>query len=206
MSHPKFEKTLIIIKHDGVVRGIMGEIVQRFERVGLKLVAMKMLSASEEMGHAHYPNSVEWLENVGKRSLNEYKEKGIDPIAKLGTDDAVEIGKMVKAWNVEYLTAGPVLAMIFEGPDAVKIGRKLVGSTVPMLAPPGTIRGDYSWDNADLANALGRPFYNLIHASGDPAEANQEIELWFDKEEIFDDYVLPHHSAMGLYGKFEKRK
>ena len=201
----KFPRTLIIVKHDGVARGIMGEIVQRFERVGLKLVGMKLVTATEEMGHKHYPSTDEWFTNVGNRSLAEYKEKGIDPIERLGTDDPIEIGKMVKQWNVEYLTVGPVLAMIFQGPDSIKIGRKLVGHTVPLLADPGTIRGDFSWDNADLANELGRPFYNLVHASGAPEEAEEEITLWFDDEEIFEKYHLPHHDTMGLLGKMSSK-
>ncbi len=201
-----YEKTLVIIKHDGVARGIMGEIIHRFERVGLKLCAMKLVEATEEMGHKHYPNSKEWLETVGNRTLDEYKEKKIDPIKRLGTDNPMEIGKLIKAWNVEYLTAGPVLAMVFEGPDAIKLVRKFVGSTVPALASPGTIRGDYSFDNADLANDLKRPFYNLIHASGNKEEADFEIDLWFNTDEIFDQHELSHHKAMGYTGKLNKKK
>ena len=184
----------------------MGEIVHRFERVGLKLCAMKLVDATEEMGHKHYPNTKEWLETVGNRTLEEYEAKGIDPMERLGTKSALEIGKMIKAWNVEYLTSGPVLAMVFEGPDAIKLVRKHVGSTVPALAAPGTIRGDYSFDNADLANDLKRPFYNLIHASGNLEEAEYEIDLWFDKNEIFDDYEPSHHKAMGYSGKISRIK
>lgn len=201
----KTQRTLIICKHDAVARGLMGEIIKRFERVGLKLIAMELIAATEDMGQAHYPNSKEWLEKVGQRTLAEYKDKGIDPIERLGTDVPEEIGKLVKQWNVDYLTAGPVLAMVWEGPEAVKIGRKLVGSTVPLLAEPGTIRGDFSWDNADLANALQRPFYNLVHASGEPEEAEFEIELWFSEGEVID-YKVNYHDAMGLYGKFSKEK
>jgi len=200
-----YQKSLVIIKHDGVSRGIIGEIIQRFERIGLKLCAMKLVEATEEMGEKHYPTSKEWLETVGNRTLDEYKEKGIDPIKRMGTDNALEIGKIIKQWNVEYLTAGPVLAMVFEGPDAIKLIRKHVGSTVPALAAPGTIRGDYSFDNADLANDLGRPFYNLIHASGNPEEAEFEINLWFSKDEIFDNYSPVSHKAMGYSGKFASK-
>lgn len=202
----RYEKTLVLIKHDGVARGIMGEIITRFERVGLKLCGMKLVQATEDMGHKHYPNTKEWLETVGNRTLEEYKQKGIDPIARLGTDSPLEIGKLIKAWNVEYLTYGPVLAMVWEGPDAVKLVRKHVGSTVPSLAAPGTIRGDYSFDNADLANDLGRPFYNLIHASGNVEEADYEIDLWFDKNEIYNEHELAHHKAMGYSSKMSKKK
>lgn len=196
----KLQKTLIICKHDAVARGLMGEIIQRFERVGLKLIAMELIAATEDMGQAHYPNSDEWLNKVGERTLAEYTEKGIDPITRLGTDVPKEIGQMVKQWNVDYLTAGPVLAMIWEGPEAIKIGRKLVGSTVPLLAAPGTIRGDFSWDNADLANEHARPFYNLVHASGEPEEAEDEIALWFEDQEVTD-YSTYQSKSMGLFGK-----
>jgi nucleoside-diphosphate kinase len=194
------EKTLVIVKHDGVARGLMGQIIQRFERVGLKMVAMEFIAASDDMGHKHYPNTLEWLEKVGNRTLNEYKEKNIDPIKRLGTNKAKEIGQMIKDWNVEYLTMGPVLAMIWEGPEAVAIVRKLVGETVPLKALPGTIRGDFSWDNADLANDQMRPFYNLVHASGTVDEAKEEIELWFEHAELMK-YDVNYQRAMGYYGK-----
>ncbi len=197
----KTQKTLIIVKHDGVQRGLIGEIMKRFERVGLKLIGLEFIAATEDMGQAHYPDSDEWKEKVGKRTLTEYEEKGIDPIDRLGTSDPIQIGAMIKQWNVEYLTAGPVLAMVWEGPEAVRIGRKLVGSTNPITAEPGTIRGDFSWDNADLANDQMRPFYNLVHASGDVEEAEAEIELWFGKGEVFD-YQVNVQKPMGMYGKF----
>jgi nucleoside-diphosphate kinase len=201
----KIQRTLIICKHDAVARGLMGEIIQRFERVGLKLVGMELIAATEDMGHAHYPNTDEWLKKVGDRTLEEYTQKNIDPVERLGTADAIEIGKMVKQWNVDYLTAGPVLAMIWEGPEAVEIGRKLIGSTVPLKAAPGTIRGDFSWDNADLANEQMRPFYNLVHGSGDPVEAAYEIELWFSDTEVIE-YQVHFHKAMGFYGKIGKKE
>lgn len=194
------ERTMIIVKHDGVARGLMGDIISRFERVGLKMIAMEFVAASDDMGVAHYPDSEEWMEKVGKRTLSEYEEKGIDAVERLGTDVAVEIGKLVKDWLVEYLTMGPVLAMVFEGPEAVKIGRKLVGDTIPVNAAPGTIRGDFSWDNADLANDQKRPFYNLIHASGSVDEAKEEIELWFSDKEL-QDYPVNVLKPMGYFGK-----
>ncbi|MBN1331764.1 nucleoside-diphosphate kinase [Candidatus Dojkabacteria bacterium] len=196
------EKTLIIIKHDGVARGLMGEIISRFERVGLKMVALEFIAATDDMSEKHYPDSKEWKEKVGGRTLAEYKEKGIDPVERLGTDVPEEIGGLVKGWLVEYLSMGPVLAMVFEGPEAVSIGRKLVGETNPVKAAPGTIRGDYSWDNADLANEQMRPFYNLVHASGSVDEAKEEIELWFSDTELMD-YPVNVHKPMGYYGKVQ---
>jgi nucleoside-diphosphate kinase len=194
------ERSLVIIKHDGVARGIIGQIISRFERVGLKLIAFELIQSTQDMGSSHYPNSKKWLETVGYRTLKDYEAKGIDPIKELGTNDAEEIGKLVKNWLVDYLTYGPVLAMVWEGPGAVKVIRKLVGDTIPANAMPGTIRGDFSLDNVELANKQNRPFYNLIHASGEITEAEEEIKLWFEDKEIFQ-YKNYNSPLMGIYGK-----
>jgi nucleoside-diphosphate kinase len=196
------EKTLIVIKHDGVARGLIGKIIKRFERVGLKLVALEFIKSTEDLGHNHYPTSDEWLETAGNRTLNDYKANGKSALDEFGTEEAKEIGKLIKQWNVDYLSFGPVLAMIWEGPGAVAMGRKLVGNTIPSKAEPGTIRGDFSVDNIDLANAHGRPLYNMIHASGEVSEAKSEIELWFDKDEIFE-YKTYASQVMGYYGKLK---
>ncbi len=197
------ERTLVIVKHDGVARGLVGEIIFRIERVGFKLIAFEMVRAEEDMASNHYPNSDEWKRKVGERTLEEYVEKGLDPMEELGTKDVIEIGEKVKKWNVDFLTAGPVVAMVWEGPNVVSVIRKLVGHTVPALALPGTIRGDFSWDSAELSNAHKRPFYNLIHASGTPEEAQEEIALWFDKLEVLD-YGVSQHKVMGLKGRIDK--
>lgn len=197
------ERTLVIAKHDAVSRGLVGEIVSRIEKIGYKLLAFEMIQASDEMGQSHYPNSDEWKQKVGERTLKEYEEKGINPVEVLGTDNAIAIGEIVKKWNVDYLTVGPVVAMVWEGPNAVKVVRKIVGDTVPANAAPGTIRGDFSWDSPELANSIGRPFYNLIHASGEVDEAIDEIALWFDDLEVFD-YGINASNVMGLKGKIGK--
>jgi len=194
------ERTLVVIKHDGVARGLMGEIIKRFERVGLKMVAMEFLESTDDMGNSHYPNTEKWLRKVGDRTLNDYREKFIDPRKELGTDDAIEIGKMVKKWLIDYLKAGPVLAMVWEGPGAVNIVRKLVGDTIPARADVGSIRGDFGIDNPELANAQKRPIYNLIHASGEVAEAEEEIALWFGGKEI-QDYQPYADNFTGIMGK-----
>lgn len=178
------QKTVIILKHDTVARGLMGEVVKRFERAGLKLVAFKFVHAEKDLAVKHYPTEESWFRTVGERTLTEYNEKGLDPVKEIGTADPVAIGKLVKRWNVDYLTEGPILTMVWEGYDAIKQARKIVGSTNPAVALPGTIRGDYSIDNAELANALRRPFRNLIHASGDEGEARNELDLWFDASDI----------------------
>lgn len=190
------QKTVIIFKHDAVARGLMGEMMKRFERVGLKLVAFKFIQAEKDRAVKHYPSEEAWFRTVGDRTLAEYQEKKLDPMKEIGTNDPVEIGKLVKKWNVEYLTEGPVLAMVWEGYDAIKQARKIVGSTNPSVAIPGTIRGDFSIDNAELANALRRPFRNLIHASGNEEEALNEISLWFDASELCDDYLRADQQMM----------
>jgi nucleoside-diphosphate kinase len=196
----KQERTLVVIKHDGVARGLTGEILKRFERVGLKIVAFEFLQSSDDLGNSHYPTTDGWFEKVGNRTLKEYQEKGINPMKVLGTESAIEIGKLVKKWLVDYLTFGPVLAMVLEGPGAVAVVRKIVGETTPAVAAPGTIRGDFAMDNAELANAQKRPFYNLIHASGEVAEAAEEIALWFDESELFD-YKTYSAPLMGMHGR-----
>jgi len=190
------QKTIIILKHDAVARGLMGEILKRFERAGLKMVAFKFIQAPEDLAVKHYPSDDVWYRTAGERTLTEYKEKGIDPVKELGTADAVKIGKLIKKWNVDYLTEGPILATVWEGYDAIKVVRKLVGSTKPAEAAPGTIRGDFSIDNVELANALKRPFRNLVHASGNESEAENELDLWFEASEICNDYFRADQDMM----------
>lgn len=173
------QKTLVVIKPDGMVRNLCGEILARFERVGLKLVDAKMVEVSEELAQAHYPVTDEWLEAVGGKSLGDYEKNGLDPIKFMGTNEPRKIGEMVHEFNIKYLMRGKVLALVLEGNHAVEIVRKLVGPTLPLLAPAGTIRGDYAMESAIVANALHRSIENLVHASGTPEEAAREIKLWF---------------------------
>lgn len=175
------QKTLVLIKPDAMARGLAGEILSRFERVGLKIVDAKLTRASRELAEAHYPVTDEWLEGVGNKSLGDYEKFGFDPIKSIGTKDPKEIGKKIHEFNIKYLTSGNVLALVLEGNHAVEIVRKLVGSTISLLAPAGTIRGDYSNESAIVANAEGRSIENLVHASGTPEEAEQEIQLWFSE-------------------------
>jgi len=201
----KIEKTVVIIKHDGVARGLMGQIIKRFERAGLKLVALEFLQSSTDMGAAHYVANEKWLKTVGNRTLEDYKTKGLDPMVQLGTDDPIRIGTIIREWLIEYMAYGPVLAMVWEGPGAVSIVRKLIGDTRPAMALPGTIRGDFGLDSPDLANSQKRPMYNLIHASGEILEAEQEMELWFDKSEIIDYKTYSNHYT-GVEKKMTKDK
>lgn len=186
MQKPQKERTLVLIKHDGVARGLTGEILQRFEKAGLTIIAMKMLHPTREMADKHYQATDEDLIRMGNNTLRDAQEKNIDVKAEFGTDSAIEIGKFIKQWLIEYLSMGPIVAFVLEGYGAIKMTRKLVGATLPSEAAPGTIRGDFTTDNPELANYYKRPMKNLIHASGKPAEAEFEISLWFSPDELME--------------------
>lgn len=179
------ERSLVLIKPDGVKRGIIGEIIHRFEKAGLKIVGMKMVWVDRALVDKHYPDSREaLLKGIGEKTMLSYKEHGKDVKKELGTDNPVEIGKIVNNWNKDFLSSGPVIAMVLEGHHAVTNVRRIVGHTFPSMAAPGTIRGDYSLDNPVLANERKRPVINIIHASGNTEEAEYEINLWFTKSEL----------------------
>lgn len=185
MTESIIERTLVLVKPDGVKRGLSGEIISRFEKRGLKIVGMKMIWVDEGMVRKHYPTTRdEWVNGIGEKTLKAYEDYGTDPKEHLGTMDPHEIGLLVCKWLVDYLTSGPVVAMILEGPHAITAVRKIAGYTYPDTAVPGTIRGDYSIDSPDLANMTKRSGMNLVHASGNKEEADFEIALWFKKEEI----------------------
>jgi nucleoside-diphosphate kinase len=190
------EQTLVVIKPDGVVRGLTGQIVARFERVGLKIVAAKMMQVTKEHAEKHYPSDRDELwEAVGNRTLEGYAEEGLDPVELMGTSDAKEIGHQVRDWLHAYITEGPVFAFVVEGHHAVEIVRQLVGSTAPLKAAPGTIRGDFAFDSPAIANSKKRPIRNLVHASGNRDEAKFEVNLWFKPEE-FVSYKRAEEAAM----------
>lgn len=190
------ERTLIVLKPDGLQRGIAGEIITRFERVGLKLVGAKMLRPDKDLADKHYPKDRKaFIEGMGNKTLENYEEQGKDPHADFGHADAHKIGLMLQEWLVEFITSDPVLALVFEGPHAVELARKIVGHTLPFKAQPGTIRGDFSFDSAALANDSKRPIRNLVHASGDVEEAKFEVSLWFNDDEIFG-YDTVHQTHM----------
>ena len=179
------ERTLVVLKPDAVARGLSGQIITRFENVGLKIVAVKLLSARKDLVEKHYPDDRDelWI-GIGGKTLDNYKALDMDPKKSLGTDDPKAIGKMVRVWLMDYLMEGPVLAFVLEGPHAVELVRKICGHTLPLLSAPGTIRGDFSFDSSYLANSNKRPIKNLMHASGNIEEAEYEIPLWFTPEEI----------------------
>jgi nucleoside-diphosphate kinase len=184
------ERTLVILKPDAVKRGLMGEILQRLEKAGLKVVAGKFVQIGRELVAKHYPDSLEWKQTVGQRTIDDCQKYGIDLQANIGTMDPVAVGEIVKKWNEDFLMSGPVFTMVLQGVNAIERVRSLAGATVPTRAAPGTIRGDYSLDSAVAANQRNRTIYNLIHASGSAEEAEIEIALWFKPDEIFDQYRL----------------
>jgi len=173
------ERTLVIVKPDAYQRGLTGVILARLEQRDLVLEAMRVSRNEKETIEDHYPRSQEWLATVGGKTLEDYARLGISAKDRLGTDDAVEIGQMVRTWLTEFLLSAPVVPMVISGNRAIETVRKIVGHTLPVMAAPGTIRGDYSSDSPDLANSERRPVQNLVHASGDPEEAEREIALWF---------------------------
>lgn len=182
--HLKEEKTVAIIKPDGVKRGLIGEVIRRIEQRGLKIVALKLFTATREQVDGHYPKNPEWIARLGEKTLGTYRKYGIDPIKEFGTDDPAKIGASVRGWLLDFLTSGPIVKMVVQGIHAVDMVRKMCGNTLPNLAEMGTIRGDYSVDSPVLANADKRAVHNIIHASETPEEAKHELEYWFAPEEI----------------------
>jgi len=173
------QRTLVLLKPDAMLRGIAGEIILRFERSGLKIVAAKMVTADEKLAGNHYEEDMNWILNVGQKSLKSYKERGLEI-----NETAEEIGRRIRNSLIKYLTIGPVLALVLESHDAIKHVRKLIGQTSPSDSAPGTIRGDYSFDTHQLGDNLNRPIQNLIHASDSVEAAEKEIKLWFHKDEL----------------------
>lgn len=179
------EYSVVIIKPDGVKKRIMGEVISRFERVGLKLISAKMVWVSESHVGKHYQDNDDYHKTVGEKTLENYKKYGFDAEENLGTKDPVEVGKLVRKWNMEFMSSGPVFAMLWEGPGAIPLIRKMAGFTFPADAIPGTIRGDYALDSSYLSNVERRSTQNIIHASGNVEEAEFERKLWFHEEEIY---------------------
>lgn len=158
---PNLERTLIILKPDTLQRGLVGEIITRFERAGLKIIAMKMVAPDELHFHKHY--------------------EGISNLISRWGEDIYNV-------TLAQMTETPVIVFVLEGIEAVSYVRKLVGTTDPKDSAPGTIRGDYTHVTRAYTNPIGATLPNILHASGNSEEATQEVDLWFDKSEIYDDY------------------
>ena len=179
MSHPSKERTFVMIKPDGVQRALVGEIIKRAERVGLKIVALKMLVPPEDQCWIHYNKDEAWFAQKGERTMADRQAAGL-PVDK----SAVEYGKDIVRALVKFMTSGPVVAMVLSGNQAVGIIKKLVGGTEPLTSDVGTIRGDYTLDSYDLSSRDERAVRNLVHCSDKPEEAEREIKIWFKPEEL----------------------
>jgi len=180
MTHPKEERTLVLIKPDGIQRNLIGEIVRRYERSGLKLVGLKMTIPTKELVETHYLVDPEWRIKTGKKTIESYRKKGKKP----PSDDPLKVTEIVLANLKNYMTKGPVIAMVWQGMHAVGVVRKVTGGTEPLTSDVGTIRGDFTIDSYEVSDIDGRAVRNLIHASGTSEEAEKEIALWFSKSEI----------------------
>jgi nucleoside-diphosphate kinase len=185
MQHPKEEKTFILVKPDGVRKGLIGEIIQRFEQRDLKVVALEMFQATRAEMDKHYPKDEKWIRRLGEKTTATYEKYGYDVKKDFGTNDQLKIGKAVRGWLVDFMISAPMVKMAVQGIHAVDMVRKIVGPTMPYLAEMGTIRGDFSADSPLLANLEKRPVLNLIHASETAEEAKHEIEHWFGKKTIY---------------------
>jgi nucleoside-diphosphate kinase len=181
-THPKHERTLVIIKPDGIQRALVGEVIKRYERAGLKLVAMKMVVPTRDMVETHYTLDHEWKMKVGKKNLQAYLDKGLPP----PHTDPLKHADMILEKLKKYIASGPVIPMVWQGADAVAIVRKITGSTEPLLAEMGTIRGDFVIDSYKIADDDVRAVRNIVHASGSVKEAEMEISHWFTEKEIID--------------------
>ncbi len=180
MSKHSKERTLVIIKPDGVQRSLIGEVIARHERVGLKLVGLKI--QVPEAGHVeeHYTLDPQWRTVTGEKSIEAYKKRGLTP----PSTDPLEVTAKILENLKKYMTSGPVIIMVWQGAHSVELVRKLVGGTEPLTSDVGTIRGDYVLDSYRMADEDGRAVRNVIHASGSVSEAENEIKHWFEDSEL----------------------
>jgi len=178
-KHPHQERTFVILKPDTVQRSLIGEVIKRFERTGLKCTAMKMFTADEARLLAHYNKDDAWFLKKGQRTVEDMIAQGREV-----TKEPIEYGKDIIRTIVHYMVAAPVVAMVWEGNESVAVITKLVGTTEPKTSDVGTIRGDYTVDSYSHSSYENRSVRNLIHCSESPEEAEREIALWFKEDEI----------------------
>ncbi len=182
MKHPKEERTLVVIKPDGIERSLIGEIVKRYEQSGLKLVGLKMFVPTEELIEKHYLLDPEWPMKTGMKTIESYKSKG----QKSPSDDPLKISEVILRNLKRYMAKGPVIAMVWQGIHAAGVVKKITGSTEPLTSQMGTIRGDYTIDSYQISDVDDRAVRNLVHCSGNTKEAEQEVDLWFKPNELID--------------------
>ena len=186
MINPKEEKTYVMIKPDGVLKGLIGEVIKRFEQRDLKIVALEMFQPTVDQIDNHYPKDPAWITRLGEKTLSTYEKYGYDAMADFGTKEPEKIGPEIRKWLIDYMVSAPLVKIVVQGTHAVDMVRKISGPTMPYLADMGTLRGDYSNDSPAVANAEKRAVMNIMHASETPEEAAHEIEYWFGKSPIHD--------------------
>jgi len=186
MKHPKEEKTFVMVKPDGVRKGLTGEIIRRFEQRDLKIVALEMFQPTHDQLDNHYPKNEEWITRLGKKTLSTYEKYGYDAMLDFGTLEPEKIGPEVRKWLIDHMKSAPLVKIVIQGIHAVDVVRKIAGETMPYLAAVGTIRGDFSIDSPALANKEKRAVMNIVHTSETPEEAEHEIKHWFGDQKTFD--------------------
>lgn len=189
MTHPKQERTFVAVKPDGIQRSLVGEVISRFEKVGLKLVAMKMMVVDDAHIEKHYTLDPQWRKVTGEKTIASYKAKGLTP----PTEDPFEVTEALLRTLKKYMTSGPVIAMVWEGAHAAKIVKKLTGGTEPLTSDVGTIRGDYVLDSYAMSDTDKRAVRNVVHCSGSVGEADMEIAHWFQAAELINYNHVQEH-------------
>jgi nucleoside-diphosphate kinase len=179
--HPKQERTFVMIKPDGVQRGLIGEIIKRIERTGLKLVGLKLVLADEKVLWVHYNKDDAWFTSKGAKIVENKKAAGLQV-----TKEAIEYGKDIIRGLIRFMTAGPVVQMVWEGNQSVAVIKKIVGGTEPLTSDVGTIRGDLTVDSYAITAIDDRAVRNLIHCSDNTDDAKREVNLWFKENEIIE--------------------
>lgn len=179
IPHPKTQRTFVIIKPDGVQRGLVGEIIKRFERTGLKLSALKLTVLDSDRIWKHYNKDDAWFIKKGTKIAEDRAAAGLS-----SEKDPLEYGKDIIRALERFMTSGPVVMMVWEGNEAVNVVKKIVGETEPATSDVGTIRGDLTIDSYNIAAIDDRAVRNLIHCSDEPDNAEFEIGLWFKEEEV----------------------
>lgn len=203
MPHTSTERTFVIIKPDGVQRSLVGEIIKRFERVGLKMVGIKLVDLNqvpEEKLWEHYNKDDEWFTKKGTALKEALRIAG-----KPSDKKPIEYGKNIIGALVKYMKVGPVIMMVWQGNQAVPVVKKLVGATEPATSDVGTIRGDLTIDSMALANVDDRAVRNLIHCSDNLDDAKREVALWFAENEMLNYRLIPEQILydVNLDGIFE---
>lgn len=178
------ERTLVLAKADVLERGLLGRVLQRFEDTGLKIVAAKLIQATEETARQHYAGTKAWKQRIGEKVKVAFSEVKMDIKGYFGTQDSLLIGQIIHQWSIDYLVSNPVLALVIEGPHAVERVEEISGHTEPRKAARGTIRGDFGIDSIVYANLEHRAIYNMVHSSKTVKDAKREIRVWFEKGEI----------------------